>query len=104
MAIFRVTVRGRFDGLTDAQRAGLRAAADEHDVVAMGAFTEAGTLTYERTLHGFTLRVQLRADGDDAVASVRERAVAIARAEVEALGVGHRDVRVDVRDMADVWR
>lgn len=99
-----MTVRGRFDQLSEAQRAVLRAGVADHDIVSTGAFTEAGTLTYEPTLHGFTLRVQLRADGDDAAADVRERALAVARARVDELHVGRRDLRVHVQNMADVWR
>lgn len=102
--IFRVTVRGWFDRLTDEQRAALLAIADEHDTVSVGAFTEAGTLTYERSLHTFTFRVQLRAEGDDAEAKVLEEATQRATAEVEALGVAHRDVRAAAVDMASTWR
>jgi hypothetical protein len=36
--VYRVTVRGPFDQLTDAQRANLLAAADDHDVT-RGGFT-----------------------------------------------------------------
>ena len=100
MKIFRVTVRGRFDQLTDEQRAALLAVAAEHDVVSVGGFTETGTLAYERALHTFTFRVQLRDEGE---AVVLERATEMAVAEVEALGVAHRDVRARAIDMASVW-
>jgi Family of unknown function (DUF6204) len=100
--IFRVTVRGWFRDLTDAQRASLLAAADEHDVVSVGAFTEAGTLTYERSLHTFTFRVQLRV-ADDAGSDPEEKATALAMTRVEHLGVEHRDVRATAQDMADIW-
>lgn len=103
MRILRVTVRGWFRDLTDGQRASLLDTAAEHDVVSVGAFTEAGTLTYERSLHTFTFRVQLRADGDDAEGQVLQRAVATADARVSALGVEHRDVRATAQDMADIW-
>src|SRR3546814_5890679 len=36
MRIFRVTVRGWFDGLDDERRAALLAVADDHDVVSVG--------------------------------------------------------------------
>jgi hypothetical protein len=104
--IFRVTVRGWFRDLTDAQRASLLAVADEHDVVSVGAFTEAGTLTYERSLHTFTFRVQLRVtDGaaTDPVGLVSEQATALAMSRVALLGVEHRDVRATAQDMADIW-
>lgn len=104
MAIFRVTVRGWFDHLTDDQRARLVAELEAHDVVAMGAFTETGTLTYERGLHTFTLRVQLRQEGDDARAVVLERALDVARGQLAGLGVEHRGLRATAVDMADTWR
>jgi hypothetical protein len=103
VAIFRVTVRGWFDELTDEQRGSLRAAEAEHDVVSMGAFTEAGTLTYERGLHTFTLRVQLRSTADDPEAEVLEEAQRLAREELEALGVGGRDLKASAVDMASMW-
>lgn len=104
MAIFRVTVRGWFDELTDEQRSSLRAVAADHDVVTMGAFTEAGTLTYERGLHTFTLRVQLRSVADDPEATVLVEAERIARGELEALGVAGRDLQATAVDMASVWQ
>jgi hypothetical protein len=103
MRIFRVTVRGWFHDLTDQQRAALLAVADDHDVVSVGAFTETGTLTYERALHTFTFRVQLRGDGEDAEEVVLQRATGMAMAQVTELGVEHRDVRARAHDMADVW-
>jgi hypothetical protein len=104
MHIYRVTVRGWFDGLTADQRASLLAAAAEHDVVSVGAFTEAGTLTYERSLHTFTFRVQLRETAEvDPEALALERATTMAVAEVEALGAAHRNVRATATDMGSIW-
>jgi hypothetical protein len=42
--VFRVTVRGQFKDLSDATRARLLAAADEHDIFLSG-FTQEGTFT-----------------------------------------------------------
>ena len=104
MHIYRVTVRGWFDGLTSDQRAALLAVAPEHDVVSVGAFTEAGTLTYERSLHTFTFRVQLRETDEDAPEALAlERATEMATAEVEALGAAHRNVRATATDMGSMW-
>jgi len=103
MRIFRVTVRGWFHQLTDEQRERLLAQADAHDVVSVGAFTEAGTLTYERSLLTFTFRAQLRAEDPGAEEAVLERATDMALAAVGTLGVGHRDVRAAAHDMASVW-
>lgn len=101
--IFRVTVRGWFRDLTEAQRAALLEVAVDHDVVSVGAFTETGTLTYERSLHTFTFRVQLRAEGEDAEEVVLQHATGMAMDRVTELGVEHRDVRAAAHDMADVW-
>jgi hypothetical protein len=102
--IYRVAVRGRFRDLTDEQRASLLAAAEDHDVVLVGAFTETGTLTYERRLHGFTYRVQMRAEDDEPEADVVARATEQAEARVAELGVHHRDLRAAAHHMADTWR
>jgi hypothetical protein len=44
LRVYRVTVRGVFDGLDDGQRAFLRERAGEHDLLTSG-FTEEGALT-----------------------------------------------------------
>jgi hypothetical protein len=111
--IFRVLVRGRFDDLDADARARLLAEAEGH-TVAMAGFSEAGTLTYDRTLTAFGFRVQLRERSTDEVAADGGRdeaeAAAVARAEQMAtaacarLGAGLRDLRTTAGDMADVWR
>jgi hypothetical protein len=102
--IFRVTVRGRFDGLDAEARARLLADQPQHDVVRSGAFTEAGTLTYERAVDFFTFRVQLRGKGDGAEDEVRAEAEARAAHAVAQLGAGHREgLKVTATDMASVW-
>ena len=102
--IFRVTVRGRFDGLDDESRERLRADQPAHDVVTSGAFTGDGTLTYERAVDFFTFRVQLRGRGDDAEQDVLDEARARAEHAVATLGAGHRgDLKVKATDMASVW-
>ena len=102
--IFRVSVRGRFDGLDDADRARLLADQPAHDVVSSGAFTEAGTLTYERAVDFFTFRIQLRGRGDDAEQDVLDEATARAEHAITSLGAGHRDVKAKATDMASVWQ
>src|SRR3546814_4861926 len=93
MRIFRVTVRGWFDGLDDERRAALLAVADDHDVVSVGAYTEAGTLPYERSLPTFTFRLQRRAQADDAEAGVLERATALDTGRPADPGARHRAAR-----------
>ncbi|MET0921135.1 MAG: DUF6204 family protein, partial [Acidimicrobiia bacterium] len=82
LRIFRVTVRGRFGALAEPVRARLLTDAAAHDVV-KAAFTETGTLTYERTLHSFTFRFRLR-DDSEAEADADSRATVMADAEARA--------------------
>lgn len=110
MRIFRVTVRGFFDGLTDGQRADLRARADEFDLLTTGGFSEAGQLSYERNLLTFSFRVQLRVADDDAEGPAAAHALALERGTALALdrvaselGVAVRRVRADATDMASLW-
>jgi hypothetical protein len=102
LRILRVLVRGRFDGLDEPSRARLLAEADRHSV-ADAAFTETGTLTYDRALSSFGFRVQLRVRGDGAEDRAIAHAEQAARAALDGLGVGCRDVRTTVSDMAAVW-
>jgi hypothetical protein len=102
MKIYRVLVRGRFGDLDDEAGARLRAEADDHDVLG-AAFTEHGTLTYDRSLDFLTCRYQLRLDdGDEADAA--DRAVTRARHDLAAVGIPHGDLTAKVIDMASVWR
>jgi hypothetical protein len=107
LSIWRVTVRGRFSGLDAASRATLAAELDDHDVVTAGAFTEAGTLTYDAAFDFFTFRYQLRTQADDragAEAAVLADARARAESHLRASGVGARDLKVKATNLADVWR
>jgi hypothetical protein len=103
LKIFRVTVRGRFADLDEATRARLLDQLAEHDVVAHGRFSEAGTLVYERSLHSWTFRTQRRAEGEDAEAVALGDAVEQAEVALAELGAGHRDVRASAIDMASMW-
>lgn len=97
--IYRVLVRGRFDRLDGDARARLLAEADEHTV----AFTDTGTLTYDRALTSFGFRIQVRARGDDSEARAAEQGKHAARAALDHRGVGYRDLRSTTSDMAAVW-
>jgi hypothetical protein len=105
LRIFRVTVRGQFEGLDDDVRSALLAAAPEHDVSKAG-YTETGTLTYEHALRSFTFRFRLRDDADDpadAEEHVAETAEAMAEAWLDDLGATWSRLQIDAHDMADVW-
>jgi hypothetical protein len=99
MAIYRVFVRGRFGELDDATRERLLAELDEHDVLA-ARFSREGSLTYERMLHNFTFRIEVRDPDEDAAL---ERAEQQAIAHLERAGIPFRDLRVSATDMASVW-
>ncbi|MFJ8686964.1 DUF6204 family protein [Micromonospora wenchangensis] len=98
---YQVIVRGRFAPLGDEQRAALLARADEHDVF-QAKFTEEGTVTYERSLLGFTFRCLVPATREEAEAVVIGRAEALAATAVAELGAGHRDLTSVSTDLDDI--
>ena len=89
--MFRVTIRGTFDGPGDA---GPPAVAD----ASQAAFTEAGTFTGDRGLSAFTFRCQVPADPDDGEKEATRRAIAA----LDAHGHPYQILRVAVTDMRDV--
>lgn len=104
LQIFRVVVRGRFDGLDDDDRERLRAVAEDHDIM-VSAFTREGTLTYDHFLYAFNTRFELRADASPEENEAEVTATALARTEVllAELGVRGREQKVTVTDMASIW-
>ena len=96
---YRVLVRGRFTDLDDAGRARLLAAADQHDMLTAGGFTEDGALSYDRTLDFFSFRVELRADVESNDRAVCDRGLALAARAVEEFGVDFRDLRATATDV-----
>jgi Family of unknown function (DUF6204) len=105
---FRVIVRGQFDALTAGDRLALIAAVDEHDLF-HARFTEAGTLTYDRSLVAFSYRclvpVQPGADAvDPSVALDRAASLGQEKAEValRALGYGYRALRAEATDLSAI--
>lgn len=96
---YRVLVRGRFTDLDDAGRGRLLAAADRHDMLVAGGFSEEGSLTYDRALDFFSFRVQLRAEVEATDRAVCDRARTLAARAVEELGVDFRDLRASATDL-----
>lgn len=92
--MFRVAIRGRFTGLTDAQRAELVAGSD----VATMAFTDEGTFTCDRTASSFGFRVQVDAEDCDG----EEEATLRALDALDAHGYSYDVIRVSVTDLRDV--
>ncbi|GIG56107.1 hypothetical protein Lfu02_04790 [Longispora fulva] len=98
---YRVIVRGVFVDLDDAQRAALLAVADEHDLL-NAAFTDAGTLAYDRSLRAFSFRCVVRqpvdAADDDAVVTASDRA----SAALADRGVRHNALRGTATSVDDM--
>ncbi|PRX98916.1 DUF6204 family protein [Allonocardiopsis opalescens] len=93
--MFRVTISGAFDGITEAQRAALRADADAFQP----GYTETGAFTTDRALSAFTFRCQVPAEEPtDGEPEATRRALAA----LDAHGYPHRVIRVAVTDMRDI--
>ncbi|MFN8018423.1 MAG: DUF6204 family protein [Acidimicrobiales bacterium] len=110
MKVYRVVVRGQFDGLDDDQRAALLAEADEHDIL-RSAFTEWGTFTYDERLVAFNFRYEVRipddpagGTGGDPPTDPTEVGLARTRAQLAEWGLGHKHLRATATDMASVWQ
>ncbi|WP_419997879.1 DUF6204 family protein [Streptomyces boninensis] len=92
---FRVSVRGKFKGLSDAQRKRLADGAEASQV----AFTDDGAFSYDRGLSVFTFRVQVPAeaeDDDDEVATLR------ALDALDAHGYPYEILKTAVTDMRTI--
>lgn len=101
--IFRVTVRGRFEHLTESARAALVRAQPEHDVF-LSSYSAEGTFTYDARIQFFNLRYEVRAGGDDASGTAAVTAELEADTFLRTLGYGyHRPLKVEVVDASAVW-
>jgi hypothetical protein len=92
--VFRVTIRGTFDGPSDTNRADLLTGADAFQA----AFTEAGTFTGDRSLSAFTFRCQVPAGPDDSEQEAAQQAIAA----LDAHGHPYQILRIAVTDMRDI--
>lgn len=98
----RVTVRGSFDGLSEAQLAELRAVAAEHDFMNT-RYTAEGYLAYELPARPFfTFRFAEEVAGPDEVAAATARAQAKAEAWMAERGYPVKMVSTQTVDMAEV--
>ncbi|MFE3451209.1 DUF6204 family protein [Nonomuraea sp. NPDC059194] len=88
MDTYRVIIRARFDGLTDAQRQTLGAQVDTCEL----GFNEKGSLAYDASLTWFTFRFQVDAD-DDAEAQI---------AALDALPYPLRNETIGVTDLTEI--
>ncbi|MGA5819314.1 DUF6204 family protein [Kitasatospora sp. NPDC094028] len=97
---FRIMVRGVFDGLTDEQRAALRAEAAEHDVL-HAAFTREGHLSYDLTARtAFTFRFLDEGEEEADILLATERAEQAARSWLAERGYGHKNLRSQAEDLS----
>jgi hypothetical protein len=98
---YRVIVRGSFAGLDEARRTDLLAKVDEHDIYST-AFTEEGTLTYDRTLHAFSLRFQVRQPAEAADDDALRTGVARAEAYLDRRAITHSALRATATSVDDM--
>ncbi|MFD7920773.1 DUF6204 family protein [Streptomyces sp. NPDC059740] len=93
--MFRVTVRGKFDGLTEADRTALKATRDPFQA----AFTPEGTFSYDTSVSAFTFRCQVPAAAEE---DGEAEATAGALAALDAHGLPYQVLKVAVTDMRTV--
>ena len=99
--VFRVTVRGRFSGLTEQARAFLARSQPDHDIF-LSAYTPEGTFTYDAAIAFFNLRYELRASGPDAAGLVELEALDEAERFLATMGFTSKNLRANVVDMSTV--
>jgi len=98
----RVTVRGSFDGLSEAQVAELRAESAAHDFMNT-QYTAEGYLAYDLPARPFfTFRFAEEVDGPDEVPAAGVRAQSKAEAWMAGRGYPIKGVSVQTVDMAEV--
>jgi len=98
--VFRVLIRGAFDGLTEDQRAALLAEAAEHDVMD-AAFTPEGHLSYDLAARPFfTFRFLESGAKEEDVTAAADRAQIAAELWLVERGYGYKHLRVSAEDMA----
>ncbi|ROQ77271.1 DUF6204 family protein [Streptomyces sp. NBC_01260] len=95
---YRVIVRGTWAGLTDVARERLLAEVEEHGLAAM-AFSEEGSLTYDRVLKHFSFRYVVVSDAEDGVEMASAIAEDRAETELRERGYGHGELRSTATDM-----
>ncbi|WP_030264698.1 DUF6204 family protein [Streptomyces sp. NRRL B-24484] len=97
---FRITVRGVFDGLDEAQRAELLANAAEHDVL-RAAFTPEGHLSYDIAARtAFTFRFADSGEAEEDILDATERAETAAASWLTGRGYGFKNLRSQAEDLS----
>jgi Family of unknown function (DUF6204) len=98
----RVTVRGRFDDLSDRALDYLRSNLDLHDV-SNSEYTAEGVLTYDAKIDYFSLRYRIRLESDDLDDRAVERGMSEAEQFLRVMGFHYRDLGVSVTDVSAAW-
>ncbi|GAA4986351.1 DUF6204 family protein [Kitasatospora paranensis] len=97
---FRITVRGVFDALTEAQRAELLSRAADHDVL-HAAFTPEGHLSYDLAARAaFTFRFADTGEAEEDIVAAATRAEAAAEAWLGERGYGFKKLRSQAEDLS----
>jgi hypothetical protein len=97
---FRITVRGFFDALTEAQRRELIAAADQHDIL-RASYTPEGHLSYDLSAReAFTFRFLETGEEASDVIDATERAETAATTWLTDRGYGFKSLRSQAVDLA----
>lgn len=98
----RVTVRGSFAGLTDAQRAELRARQADHDFLTT-VYTPEGHLAYDIAARPFfTFRWAIDVADEKDIPTAATKAELDTMAWLDARGYGYKDLKVQAVDMSEV--
>ncbi|WP_371476726.1 DUF6204 family protein [Kitasatospora sp. NBC_00315] len=98
---YRVIVRGVFADLDETRRADLLATADQHDIL-NAAFTEEGTLIYDRSLRTFSFRCVVRQPGDGDEETALGHACDRATTVLAGRGIGHGPLRGSATSLDDM--
>jgi hypothetical protein len=99
----RVTVRGSFDNLTDAQKAELIAAGDQHADMLAVEYTAEGHLHYDLAARPFfTFRFAEQVAEEKDIPQVTARAEAKAAAWMTERGYGFKRITSQTVDMSEV--
>jgi len=99
----RVTVRGSFDDLSDAQKAELIAAGDAHSDILAVEYTADGHLTYDLAARPFfTFRFGETVDDEREIPRVTARAEAKAAAWMTGRGYGFKRLTSRTVDMSEI--
>ncbi|MFC9281927.1 DUF6204 family protein [Streptomyces collinus] len=97
---FRITVRGVFDGLSEAQRAELLADAAQHDML-RAAFTPEGHLSYDIAARpAFVFRFSDTGEEEEDILEATERAEEAAKAWLTERGYGFKKLRSSAEDLS----